>query len=192
MEVVVKRRKKNCQRHCKPVSKQLIGRDGSGSQGFPMALSGTVTSPFSRPAVLRLRPSVSCSFTPGQEVFGSSVVSCPECYRESSSDGQPTSLLSAVSPYRARRKEQEVRTGGSCNEMSKESMQTHHIFKVSMEIFCPLLRVNTCSSRWEQRQHWQSPIKWLTEGVSTRRGHSSSYINCNILLLPGRLARGKW
>lgn len=35
-------------------------------------------------------------FTLEQEVFGSSVVSCPECFRESSSDGQPVSPLSAA------------------------------------------------------------------------------------------------
>lgn len=35
-------------------------------------------------------------------MFGSSVVSCPECYQESSSDGQPTLPLSAVNPCEAR------------------------------------------------------------------------------------------
>lgn len=78
-----------------------------------MALSGTVPPPFSCLAVLRLHRSVSCHFTPGQEVFGSSVVSCPECYQESSSDGQPTLRLSAVNPCGVRRKERKIRTGGS-------------------------------------------------------------------------------
>lgn len=52
----------------------------------------------------RLHLSVSCRFTPGQEVFGSSVVSCPECYRESSSDGRPASRLSGANPCKTKKK----------------------------------------------------------------------------------------
>lgn len=73
--------------------------------------------------------SVCCvlSFTPGQEVFGSSVVSCPECYQESSSDGQPTLPLSAAGLCRGR--EGGRGGGGEKNTnrwLSHKSRQTSH------------------------------------------------------------------
>lgn len=46
---------------------------------------------------------VPCRFTPGQEVFGSSVVACLECYRESSSDGRPALPLSAANPWKEKK-----------------------------------------------------------------------------------------
>lgn len=69
--------------------------------------------------------------TPGQEVFGSSVVSCPECYPESSSGGRPTSRLSAASPCvvggnkKNKKKEHEyMSTDGLVIKKSKKSKQT--------------------------------------------------------------------
>lgn len=95
------------------------------------------SSPFFFPclAVLRLHRSVCVcvpSLTPGQAVFGSSVVSCPECYQESSSDGQPTSPLSAASPCRVRRKEKKIRTGGSV--IKNRSRQTSEV-EVQISLF---------------------------------------------------------
>lgn len=90
------------------------------------------------------------SLTPGQEVFGSSVVSCPECYQESSSDGQPTLPLSAASPCGVRRKEKKIRTGGSVIKKNR-SRQTPHVQSWSADFtFQP--QVNTHSTRWEHKQ----------------------------------------
>lgn len=61
------------------------------------------SSPFSCLANLGLHLFVPCRFTPGQEVFGSSVVACLECYRESSSDGRPALPLSAVNPWKEKK-----------------------------------------------------------------------------------------
>lgn len=58
------------------------------------------SSPFS---CLGLHLFVPCRFTLGQEVFGSSVVACLECYRESSSDGRPALPLSAVNPWKEKK-----------------------------------------------------------------------------------------
>ena len=58
------------------------------------------SSPFSCLANLGLHLFMPCRFTPGQEVFGSSVVACLECYRESSSDGRPALPLFAVNPWK--------------------------------------------------------------------------------------------
>lgn len=85
-----------------------------------MALSGTVLPPI--PVRLSFDYIGLCFLllTPGQEVFGSSVVSCPECYQESSFDGPPTSPLSAASPCGVRRKEKKIRTGGSVIKKTKQ------------------------------------------------------------------------
>lgn len=61
------------------------------------------SSPFSCLANLGLHLFMLCHFTPGQEVFGSSVVACLECYRESSSDGRPALPLSAVNPWKEKK-----------------------------------------------------------------------------------------
>lgn len=61
------------------------------------------SSPFSCLANLGLHLFVPCRFTPGQEVFGSSVVACLECYQESSSDGRPALHLSAVNPWKEKK-----------------------------------------------------------------------------------------
>lgn len=91
------------------------------------------------------------SLTPGQEVFGSSVVSCPECYQESSSDGQPTLPLSAASPCGVRRKEKKIRTGGSV--IKKEQKQTNTT--------CPKLKC---------RFHFSTTSKHTLYQVGTQTG----------------------
>lgn len=65
------------------------------------------SSPFSCLANLGLHLFVPYPFTPGQEVFGSFVVAYLECYRESSSDGRPALLLSAVNPWKEKGGENE-------------------------------------------------------------------------------------
>lgn len=101
-----------------------------------MALSGTVPPP-PPPVFLSGCPSTASvcvvvpSLTPGQEVFGSSVVSCPECYQESSSDGRPTLPLSAAGPCGARRKEEKMRTGGS---VVKRRADKHHMSESEVQI----------------------------------------------------------
>lgn len=64
------------------------------------------SSPFSCLAKLGLHLFVPCRFTPGQEVFGSSVVACLEYYQESSSDAQPVLPLSAVNPWKEKKGEE--------------------------------------------------------------------------------------
>lgn len=61
------------------------------------------SSPFSCLAKLGLHLFVPYPLTPGQEVFGSFVVAYLECYRESSSDGRPALLLSAVNPWKEKK-----------------------------------------------------------------------------------------
>lgn len=87
------------------------------------------------------------SFTPGQEVFGSSVASCPEYYQESFSDGQPTLPLSAASLCGVRRKEWKIRTGGSVVKKADK----HHMSEIELQISL-FTQVNTHSTRWEQGQ----------------------------------------
>lgn len=60
----------------------LIGRDGQAARvSYWLSLA-------------QFLPILSVHLRPGQVVFGSSVVSCPECCLESSSGGRPMSLLS--------------------------------------------------------------------------------------------------
>lgn len=70
--------------------------------------------------------------TPGPEVFGSSVVSCPECYQESSSDARPVSPLSAAGLCGGRgEREWKIRAGGSVIKIKADK---HHMSQIELQI----------------------------------------------------------
>lgn len=105
--------------------------------------------------------------TPAQEVFGSSVVSCPECYRESSSDDQPASLLFAASPCGSKRKKG---TGGFIIKNQKKwtnitkakaKVQVSHFITSEHTLLLAVKATDLASP-------WQSPIKWLPESMLTK------------------------
>lgn len=138
------------------------------------------SSPFSCLANLGLHLFVPCRFTPGQEVFGSSVVACLECYRESSSDGRLALPLSAVNPWKEKKGAENENRWLLMEINTSKSSSSSRIFAHPSQV--KLTVQGGCGNKVEL------PFLMLTEAINWK--NSFSYHTWTILSC-GRWARAE-